>query len=222
MAHRQQGNAMQIVRQHWYRILAHLVGLAPVVFWLWQAVSGSLPITFPRTLMLQSGMHALWLLVASFACTPLVSLSGWRGWVQLRRPLGLYGFAYSVAHLFIYAWYDGNFDLALIWRDLGERRSMAVGLLALLLLVPLAITSTEGWQRRLARRWRTLHRLVYGAVVLAVLHYLWLERDIQTGAWLAFGLVGLLFVLRLPALRRRLAQRRRQRTSGREGGETRP
>jgi sulfoxide reductase heme-binding subunit YedZ len=195
-------------------MLVHSAALAPLLVLAAQTAAGMLPITIERHLMLWSGMISLVLLLASFACTPLTAATGWRGWMQVRRPLGVYGFCYALAHLLVYAMYDGGLDPGLIWRDLGERRAMAIGLVALLLLVPLAVTSTDGWQRRLGARWRTLHRLVYAAVPLSVLHYLWLERDVIIGAQIATVVVGVLFILRLPALRRRLA-RLRQAESGR-------
>ena len=99
--------------------------------------------------------------------------------MQIRRTLGLYGFLYITLHLLVYAVLDNRLDFELIWRDLGERRSMSSGFAAFLLLVPLAITSTSGWQRRLGRRWRMLHWLVYLAPPLSVLHFYWLDRDIN-------------------------------------------
>lgn len=122
--------------------------------------------------MLRSGSVGL-LLVASFACTPLSWLLRWPRIVQVRRALGLYGFLLVLIHLLVDAWLDNSFMLDLIVRDLGERRAMSVGLLAFALLIPLAVTSTNGWQRRLGKRWRMLHQLVYLALPLSVLHYLW-------------------------------------------------
>jgi sulfoxide reductase heme-binding subunit YedZ len=97
------------------------------------------------------------------------------------------------------------------WHTCGTTPCWKTGWLALLLLVPLAATSTRGWQQRLGRRWRALHRLVYAAVPLAVWHYLWLDRDIITLPVLYAALVAVLFLLRVPAVRqalRRLAGRR--------------
>jgi methionine sulfoxide reductase heme-binding subunit len=82
-------------------------------------------------------------------------------------------------------------------RDLGERRSMLIGFAGFLLLIPLAVTSTAGWQRRLGKRWRTLHRLVYAAAILSVWHYLWLDRDIITTPLIYAAIVGGLLALRL-------------------------
>jgi sulfoxide reductase heme-binding subunit YedZ len=194
--------------RNWAQVLVHAAALAPLGVLVVQALSGSLPINLNRYLMLRSGMISLVLLVASFACTPL-NLVGWRGAIRLRRPLGVYGFLYALAHLGVYAYVENGLDLELIWRDLGERRSMLIGMIALLLLVPLAATSTGGWQRRLGQGWKTLHRLVYLALPLSVFHYLWLDRDIVTWPWLFVGLVGVLLVIRLPPLRQALARRRR-------------
>jgi sulfoxide reductase heme-binding subunit YedZ len=126
----------------------------------------------------------------------------------MRRTLGLYGFGYAAAHLLAYAALDSYFDPELIWRDVGERRSMLVGFAAFLALVPLALTSTRGWQRRLGRGWRLLHRLVYVALPLSVLHYLWLDRDVIWLPLLYAALIALLLLVRLPPLRRALVRAR--------------
>lgn len=163
-----------------------------------------------RSLILRSGTAGLLLLVAALACTPVATLTGWRRALLARRTLGLYGFAGITVHLSAYATFDGWLDPALIWRDLGERRSMFVGLLSFLALIPLAATSTHGWQRRLGRRWKLLHRLVYLAAPLAVMHYLWLDRDIFALPLLYAAIVALLLALRLPQVRQ-LIVRYRQR-----------
>ena len=89
--------------------------------------------------------------------------------------------------------------------------AMSVGLLAFALLIPLALTSTNGWQRRLGRRWKVLHRLVYIAVPLSILHYLWLERDIKDWVWLYASLAAILFVIRYPAIRQAIVRKRQHR-----------
>jgi sulfoxide reductase heme-binding subunit YedZ len=99
--------------------------------------------------------------------------------------------------------------LALMIRDLGERQAMSVGLLAFVLLIPLALTSTDGWQRRLGKRWRRLHQLVYLALPLSVLHYFWLDRDIVTRPVIFAVIVGGLLLLRLPWLRQLFRNARR-------------
>jgi len=152
-------------------------------------------------------------LVASFSITPISILSGKPNLKPIRRPLGVYGFCYITLHLLAYAWLSNQFDWELILRDIGERRAMSVGLLAFALLIPLALTSTNGWQKRLGRRWKVLHRLVYFAVPLSVLHYFWLERDIKDWVLVYIPLVLVLFALRLLTIRRAIA-RIRQRPFG--------
>ena len=192
--------------QHWLRRLVHGIALLLLVWMIGDFLLNLASYAANRTLMLRAGTVGLLLLVASFTCTPLSWVFHWPRVVQVRRALGLYSFLFISIHLLVYAWLDNAFMLALMVRDLGERRAMSVGLLAFALLIPLAITSTTGWQRRLGKRWRMLHRLVYLALPLSVLHYLWLERDFHGGAWFYAVVVALLLLLRLPVVRRQLRQ----------------
>lgn len=195
---------MPWLSRNWHRVVVHTLALLPL---LWLAVAAwreGQSYTFNRNVMLQTGSVGLALLVASLACTPVSWLLQWPRLIQVRRALGLYGFFYITLHLLIYAWLDNDFDMNLIWRDLGERRAMSIGLIAFAVLMPLALTSTQGWQRRLGRRWRTLHRLVYLAAPLSVFHYLWLDRDIITTPIIYAIIVGVLLALRLPTVRRAL------------------
>jgi sulfoxide reductase heme-binding subunit YedZ len=192
------------LRANWHRVLAHGAGLITLIWLAFDYVTHEDIFTFNRTVMLRTGSVALLLLVASFACTPLTRLFNWQRPVQIRRALGLYGFLYTVVHVWNYAVWENGLDWELIARDLEERRAMAIGLLALLALIPLAATSTRGWQRRLGKRWRQLHRLVYLAVPLAVWHYLWLERDIITMPLIFAGIVGVLLIMRVPSVRQTL------------------
>jgi sulfoxide reductase heme-binding subunit YedZ len=192
------------LRANWHRVLAHTAGLITLAWLAVDYVTLEDSYTFNRTVMLRTGAAAMLLLMASFACTPLSRLFSWPRPIQIRRALGLYGFLYAVLHVWNYAVWENGLDLELIARDLEERRAMAVGLVALLALIPLAATSTRGWQRRLGKRWRQLHRLVYLAVPLAVWHYLWLERDIITLPTIYAVIVGVLLVMRVPIMRRAL------------------
>jgi sulfoxide reductase heme-binding subunit YedZ len=169
-----------------------------------------LPIVLDRHLVIRFGAVGLAFLVASFSITPISILSGRTNLKPIRRPLGVYGFCYMALHILAYAWLSNGFDWGLILRDIGERRAMSVGLLAWVLLIPLALTSTNGWQRRLGRRWKVLHRLVYFAIPLSILHYLWLERDIKDWVLVYGAMVIFLFTIRLPAIRRALARRRQR------------
>jgi sulfoxide reductase heme-binding subunit YedZ len=192
----------------WQYILIHALAIAPLALTTYEYVTNTLPIVLDRHLVIRFGAVGLAFLVASFSITPIGILTGRTNLVPLRRSLGVYGFCYLTLHFLAYAWFSNGFDWELILRDLGERRAMSAGLLALALLRPLALTSTNGWQKRLGRRWKLLHRLVYFAVPLSILHYFWLERDIKDWALMYAAFVAFLFVIRIPALRQALARRR--------------
>jgi methionine sulfoxide reductase heme-binding subunit len=199
------------LRQHWPRLLAHLVGLLLLVDLAVSFYGGAA--NPERDVMLRSGTFGLILILASLSCTPLSTLLGWRHVILARRPLGLYGFTCVTVHLLTYALFDSGQDWGIVWRDLAERRAMSVGLVSFLLLVPLALTSTQGWQRRLGKRWRALHRLIYLAAPLGVLHVLWLERDFLDVAFAYAAVVTGLLLLRLPPVRQALVRLRRPPTS---------
>jgi methionine sulfoxide reductase heme-binding subunit len=113
------------------------------------------------------------MIMATLAVTPLRRLTGWNRMVQLRRPLGLFAFFYATLHFLTYIVLDLFFDFGLVAEDILKRPYITVGFTAFLLLVPLAFTSTRGWIRRLGRNWLRLHRLIYPAAALAVLHFYW-------------------------------------------------
>jgi sulfoxide reductase heme-binding subunit YedZ len=192
----------------WQYYLIHTLALAPLALTAVEYFTSTLPIVLDQHLIIRFGAAGLAFLAASFSITPIGTLTGRTELVPLRRPLGVYAFCYLTLHFLAYAWLSNGFDWGLIWRDLGERRAMSAGLLALLLLLPLALTSTDGWQKRLGRRWKQLHRLVYLAVALSLLHYWWLERDLHDWVWVYTAYVAVLFALRWPAIRRALASRR--------------
>jgi len=197
----------------WRNILVHIIASVPLLLTAYEYFTNTLPIVLDRHLIIRFGAVGLAFIVASFSITPISNLSGKANLISIRRPLGVYGFCYIALHLLAYAWLSNQFDWALILRDLGERRAMSIGLLAFALLIPLALTSTNSWQKRLGRRWKILHRLVYFAVPLSILHYFWLERDIKDWVLMYGTLVVFLFAVRLPALKRAIA-RRRQHSQG--------
>ncbi|WP_273428340.1 sulfite oxidase heme-binding subunit YedZ [Chitinibacter tainanensis] len=180
-----------------YRCLQHkacwwLLLLTPLLRMVWLVLQGELvnPIEF---ITHSTGTWALSLLCATLAITPLRQLSGWAGWQRYRRLLGLFAFFYACLHWLTYLWLDQFFALDAIVADLVKRPFILLGMLAFTLLLPLAITSTQGWMRRLKRRWGQLHQLVYPAALLGVLHYLWLvKRDLTTPLLFATGLALLL------------------------------
>jgi sulfoxide reductase heme-binding subunit YedZ len=194
----------------WQYILIHVLAVAPLALTAYEYVTDTLPIVLDRHLVIRFGAVGLAFLIASFSITPISILTGKTTLVPLRRSLGVYGFCYIGLHLLAYAWLSNGFDWALILRDIGERRAMSIGLLGFALLIPLALTSTNGWQKRLGRHWKVLHRLVYFAVPLSLLHYFWLERDIKDWVLLYAVYVTVLFVVRLPAIRRAVARTRQR------------
>jgi sulfoxide reductase heme-binding subunit YedZ len=204
----------------WRNIPIHIIAWLPLALTAYEYMTGTLPIVLDRHLVIRFGAAGLAFLVASFSITPLSILTGKTNLKPIRRPLGVYGFCYMALHILAYAWLSNGFDWALILRDLGERRAMSVGLIAFALLIPLALTSTNGWQRRLGRRWKILHRLVYFAVPLSLLHYFWLERDIYERVLVYTALVILLFLVRNPAIRQAIAHRRQNlRETSSEGND---
>jgi sulfoxide reductase heme-binding subunit YedZ len=194
----------------WRNIVVHVLATLPLLLTAYEYFTGTLPIVLDRHLVIRFGAAGLAFLIASFSITPISILTGKTNLKPIRRPLGVYGFCYIALHLLAYAWLSNYFDWALILRDIGERRAMSVGLLAFLLLIPLALTSTNGWQKRLGRRWKVLHRLVYFAVPLSILHYFWLERDIKDWVFIYAALVAILFLVRYPAIRQAVGRTRQR------------
>ena len=146
------------------------------------------------------GNWTLVALVVTLSVTPLRMATGWAWLLRLRRMFGLFAFFYAALHFSAYLWLDQWFDMAAIWKDVLKRPYITVGFAGLLLLVPLAVTSTNGWVKRLGgRNWQRLHRLVYVIAVLAVVHFWWqkaAKNDISEPLIYA-SIIGLLFGARL-------------------------
>jgi sulfoxide reductase heme-binding subunit YedZ len=127
-----------------------------------------------RDTEIRTGLWTLRFLAISLAVTPARELLGVSALAKYRRTFGLFCFFYACVHLATWSWADTNFDLPFMWKEIVKHRYILVGMLTFLLLLPLAITSTKGWIRRLGgRRWNRLHRLVYAAAVTGTVHYLW-------------------------------------------------
>jgi sulfoxide reductase heme-binding subunit YedZ len=190
------------LRRNWLRIVTHIGALLPLALLAWDYWGGRLSVNPIQDITLRTGKAALVLLVLSLACTPINSVFGYKPVLRLRRPLGLYAFMYVALHLLIFVGLDYGFDWVLIREAIFEKRYALVGFGAFLILLPLAITSTKGWMRRLGRLWKRLHRAVYLAALLAVVHFVWLVKsDIREPLLYGAVVVGLL-LLRLPPIRR--------------------
>lgn len=157
-----------------------------------------------------TGSWALIILITSLAVTPLRKILGWNALIKYRRMLGLFAFFYAVLHFLTYMVLDHFFDFQAIVKDIFKRPYVTAGFTSLVLMIPLALTSTAAMIRRLGKRWQQLHRLVYIAAAAGVLHFYWLvksdiRRPAQYGAVLALLLGVRLVYAFLPRASQRLA-----------------
>ena len=150
-----------------------VLALTPGLWLLFRTLTGRLSANPIEDLTLSTGIWALRLLLVTLAITPLRRLTGWNQIIQYRRMLGLFAFAYATVHLLIYVVLDQGLAFEYILPDIIKRPYITAGMTAFVLMVPLAVTSTRGWIRRLGRRWQLLHRLVYVSAIAACLHFLW-------------------------------------------------
>ncbi|MGC5702010.1 protein-methionine-sulfoxide reductase heme-binding subunit MsrQ [Pseudomonas sp. NFXW11] len=192
------------MRYSFWRVAVFFAALIWPLYWLYEAWASILGPDPGKVLVDRLGLGALVLLLITLSMTPLQRLTGWSGWIAVRRQLGLWCFAYVVLHLSAY----GVFILGLDWSQLGvelrKRPYIFVGSLGFLLLLMLAVTSNRYSQRRLGRRWKKLHRLVYLILGVGLLHMLWIVRaDLKE--WAVYASVGaLLLLMRIPAVMQRI------------------
>ena len=175
--------------------------LAPTLVLIWDSVTGGLSVNQVEDITHRTGNWALRFLLLTLAISPFRWLSGWNGAMRYRRMLGLFTFWYASLHFSTYIVFDHFFDIRSITDDVIERKYVTAGFLAFILLLPLAVTSTQGWIRRLGRRWLVLHRLIYVAAVAGVVHFLWLVK-LETSEPLVYAAVlSGLFIARFVRLR---------------------
>lgn len=157
--------------------LVFLAALTPFLWLVFRTFTDRLSANPIEDLTLTTGIWALRCLLITLAITPLRRLTGWNRIIQYRRMLGLFAFFYAVVHLAIYVVdviaIEGTFTFAPVLKDIVKRPFITMGMLAFLLMLPLAITSTRGWIRRLGRGWQTLHRIIYISALAAVIHFIW-------------------------------------------------
>lgn len=156
--------------------LVFLAAAAPGVLLGWRVYTGDLGVNPAETLLHQTGRDALALLLTSLAVTPIRRITGWNRVQKVRRMLGLWSFFYAFCHFAIYAVFNHLGDVAAIWADVVERPFIFSGMLALVILVALALTSTTAAVRRLGRNWQRLHRLVYVAATAGIVHFAWGQK----------------------------------------------
>jgi methionine sulfoxide reductase heme-binding subunit len=150
--------------------------LLPFLLLAWDTITHHLGANPVETLNHRTGIWTLRLLLLTLTVTPLRRITGWNSLIRLRRMLGLYTFFYAFAHFLTWLVFDHFFNVHEIVKDIIKRPYITVGFSAFVMLIPLAVTSTKNWVRRLGSRWAKLHQLVYVIATGGVLHYLWLVK----------------------------------------------
>jgi len=183
----------------WIRPAAWVGGLVPFALLILGAFTGGLGADPIEYVTLRTGFATLLMLMCTLAITPLRRWTGWNWLAPARRTLGLCAFFYVCLHFATYL-FDQELALGVIWEDIAERPYVTVGFTAFLLLIPLALTSTKAAIRRMGKRWQKLHRLVYIAAGLGVLHFVWLVKSDLRDPLIFAAVFALLMATRVPAL----------------------
>ena len=187
----------------------HIYAWSALVHILFDFITGNISANPIQELEQRTGRHAITLLVLSLACTPLNTVFRWSELLKRRRALGLYAFMYATIHLLIFINLDYGFAWSLITQTILEKPYVIYGLIAFLLLIPLAMTSFDIWKKRLGKNWKRLHYIIYLIAPLAVYHYILgkkgdlfrLQGDIIRP--LIYGLIVIIFlIMRIPQVRR--------------------
>lgn len=205
---------MHKLRSVWFLVLVHIIVLTPLAVLVWDFTQGQLTANPIREIQLRSGRYTLILLVLTLTCTPVYHLFRLEQILVLRRLLGLYTFAYASLHLLNFIGLDYRFNFAMIWEDIGTKRFVLVGFIAFLILLALAVTSTAGWKRRLGKNWKWVQRLIFGAALLTVLHFVWLTKVDLRVPLIYTGIVALLLIVRIPGIAKAIMIPARWRKTG--------
>jgi methionine sulfoxide reductase heme-binding subunit len=185
-------------RIRWSKVLVFLLCLAPLFQLAWRVWNQDVTANPTEFIQHFTGDWAIRLIVATLAVTPLRKLLGVPGLIRFRRMIGLFAFFYACLHFLTYLWLDKLFDFSAMLKDVGRRPFITAGFAAFACLVPLALTSTAGWIRRLGgKRWQRLHSLVYVTAMAAVAHYYWLVKSDIRLPMLYGTLVALLLAWRV-------------------------
>lgn len=187
-------------RFDWLKVIKPLLfvlALVPFAVLLWDGFHDRLTADPIKEITHRTGWWTLTLLMVTLTVTPLRRWTGWNRLIKLRRMIGLFAFFYACLHVLTYFGLDQMFDLSYLTEDIVERPYITVGFTAWLLLIPLAVTSTSGWVRRLGKRWQRLHRLIYVTATLGVIHFYWsVKADVREPLIFA-GILAILLATRL-------------------------
>lgn len=162
--------------QKLFKPLLFIVSLLPAGWLIWAFVHNDLGANPFEVLTRDSGEWTLRFILLTLLMTPLRSLFNWSWPLRLRRMLGLYAFFYATLHLLTYLWFDQFFDWNEIATDIAKRPFITAGITAWFMLLPLAFTSTRYMMKKLGRKWKTLHRMVYFISILGIFHFFWLVK----------------------------------------------
>jgi len=177
-----------------------ILGLAPLGWQIWAFFTGHLEAEPVKGMEHFTGRTALITLFITLLVTPVRRLTGWNPVIKVRRLIGLFAFFYAVVHFSIFLVFDLQFSFGELTREIVKRPWITVVFTALLMLTTLAVTSPQAMVRRLGKRWRTLHRLIYAAAALGVLHFAWAQKkDIRLPVIYAVVLAVILALRWLPA-----------------------
>ncbi len=199
----------------WLQILTHIGAWLPGIYLAAAYYTDNLTINPIQALTQRLGYTALVLLVLSLVCTPANTFFGWRQALKLRRPLGIYAFLYASTHFLVFTGLDYGFDFDILVQENLDKPYILIGAIALLILLALAVTSFQWWMKRLGKRWKQLHRLIYPAALLVLLHFAWSQKgDLlrlqgEVLQPVIFSLiVGVLLLVRIPIIRRQISRLR--------------
>jgi sulfoxide reductase heme-binding subunit YedZ len=191
------------------QLIIHSFGWLPLILTIAQVISGNMTANPIQAVEQRMGRMAVYFLIASLACTPIVTLTGWREPIKRRRALGLYAFMYASLHFIVFAGLDYGFDLRQIANLISKKTFILLGITAGLILLALAVTSFTWWMRRMGKGWQSLHRTIYLGGVIIVIHYAMARKaNISTLSGdiiqpLMIGiLLAILLLLRVPAVRK--------------------
>jgi sulfoxide reductase heme-binding subunit YedZ len=188
----------RLLSNKWTKVPVFIICLLPLAALINRALRGGLGANPVEFLQHATGLWTLRFLIFTLTITPLRKLLKLPELIRFRRMLGLFAFFYVCLHFLTYIGPDQSFDLAAMWKDVEKRRYITVGFLGFVLLIPLAITSTAGWIRRLGgKRWQMLHRSIYGAATCGVIHYYWLVKSDVRDPLFYGALVSILLLWRL-------------------------
>jgi sulfoxide reductase heme-binding subunit YedZ len=183
-----------------YKVLIFINSLVPLALMCWDGFKGKLGANPVEFLTRTTGMLTLVFLLVSLGITPLRKITSVQWLIQFRRMLGLYAFFYGFLHLLTYIWFDRSFNLKSTAQDIYARPFIAVGMLSFFLMIPLAVTSTKGWIKRLGgKRWARLHKLVYVTAVGGVIHF-WMLVKSDTRLPIRFAFVLALLLSARPVI----------------------